>query len=102
MNNHDDEIDYLEREKIKYKEFLKNDAIKLVKNEVYLQEASTWAKSHYKIIFVDDVVALGKKVFCGIYNSNTKNCNSYELFKVETGEKYLDSRLEYRLKKIEL
>ncbi len=98
MSDYDDELDYLEREKIKYNKFLKSDAIKLELGKVYLQESDRWAKMHYKIIFVDDYIALGQKVYCGIYNSSKQNCGSYEMFKVNTGEKYQDSRLCYRLK----
>jgi hypothetical protein len=94
----DDELDYLEKEKIKYNKFLKEQAIKLELNKTYLQESDSWAKKHYKIIFIDDYIAIGKKVYCGIYDSDKKNCGSYEMFKVSTGEKYNDSRLCYRLK----
>lgn len=97
--NYDDEMDYLERERIKYEKFLKNDAIKLELGKTYLQESDSWAKMHYKIIFVDDVIAVGLKVYCGIYNSSKKGCGEYEMFKVKTGEKYGDVRLCYRLKK---
>lgn len=93
-----DEIDYLEKQKIAYKEFLKNDAIKLELNKTYLQESDSWAKMHYKIIFVNNDIAIGIKVFCGIYNSDKKNCGNYEMFNVNTGERYNDSRLCYRLK----
>jgi hypothetical protein len=103
MNYDDDiveELDYLEREKIKYNKFLKEEAIKLELGKTYLQESSSWAKMHYKIVFVDDKIALGIVVYCGIYNStNRGNCGEYEMFKVTTGEKYSDCRLEYRLKK---
>ena len=54
---------------------------------------------HYKIIFINEDIAIGKKVYCGIYNSSTQNCNSYEMFVASTGEKYQDARLEYRLKR---
>lgn len=102
MNNEDldNELDYSEREAIKYEKFLKEDAIKLELNKTYLQESYSWAKMHYNIIFVDDKIAVGKKVWCGIYNSAERNCGSYEMFKVSTGEKYNDSRLCYRLKKL--
>lgn len=98
MNDFDDELDYLEKKELEYKTFLKERAIKLELNKVYLQESDSWAKMHYQIIFVDDNIAVGKKVYCDIYNSAVKNCNSYELFNVKTGEKYQDSRLCYRLK----
>jgi hypothetical protein len=99
MNDYEDEIDYAERERLKYNKFLAEQAIKLELGKTYLQESDSWAKMHYKIIFVDDKIAVGLKVYCGIYNSSTKNCGSYEMFKVSTGEKYQDSRLCYRLKK---
>lgn len=101
MNYDDDiieELDYLEREKIKYTKFLKEQAIKLELGKTYLQESDSWAKAHYKIIFIDHYIALGVKVYCGIYNSSKQNCGSYEMFKINTGEKYNDSRLCYRLK----
>lgn len=95
-----DELDYLDREKLKYNKFLKEDAIKLELNKTYLQESDSWCKAHYKIIFVDGYIAVGIKVYCGIYNSNTEGCGNYEMFKVNTGEKYQDNRLAYRLKEI--
>lgn len=95
----EEELDYLEQREIEYKKFLKERAIKLELNKIYLQESDSWAKMHYQIVFVDDKIALGKKIYCGIYNSNTQNCGSYEMFNVNTGEKYNDCRLAYRLKK---
>jgi hypothetical protein len=97
--SYDDEIDYLEKERMIYGEFLKNDAIVLELGKTYLQESHSWAKKHYKIIFVDDIIAVGIKVWCGIYNSPHRGCGTYEMFKVKTGEKYNDSRLCYRLVK---
>jgi len=97
--NLDDELDYLERRKLEYDKFLKERAIKLELGKTYLQESDSWAKMHYKIIFVDDHIAVGIKVWCGIYNSSSKGCGDYEMFKVSTGEKYNDGRLGYRLKK---
>ena len=94
-----DEDDREEREAAKRKHFLENEAIRLELGKTYLQESDTWAKFHFKIIFVDDKIAVGIKVYCGIYESSTRNCGSYEMFKVATGEKYQDSRLAYRLKK---
>jgi hypothetical protein len=103
MNNEDldDDLDYSERQAIKYQRFLKDDAIKLELNKTYLQESDSWAKMHYKIIFIDDKIALGIKVWCGIYNSDKRNVGTYEMFNVNTGEKYNDSRLCYRLKKLD-
>lgn len=102
MDNFDDdlqdELDYLDKQKLIYEKFLKERAIKLELGKTYLQESDSWAKKHYKIIFVDDKIALGLKVYCGIYNSSERNCGSYEMFNVNTGEKYNDSRLCYRLK----
>ena len=98
MEDYDDELSYSEKRETKYNEFLKNDAIKLELDKTYLQESDSWAKMHYKIIYVNDKIAVGVKVWCGIYNSDTRNCGKYEMFKVDTGEKYQDSRLEYRLK----
>lgn len=93
-----DELDYEEQERIKYAKFLQERAIKLELNKVYLQESDSWAKMHYQIIFIDGDTAMAKKVYCGIYSSDTRNCGSYEMFKVSTGEKYQDGRLCYRLK----
>jgi hypothetical protein len=100
MYNYSDEIEYLERERIKYEKFLEEQAIKLELNKTYLQESDSWAKMHYKIIFIDNNIAVGKVVYCGIYNSTSKgNVGKYELFRANTGEKYQDSRLSYRLVK---
>jgi hypothetical protein len=98
VNDLQDELDYLDKEKLKYEKFLKERAIKLELNKTYLQESDSWAKFHYKIIFVDEKIAVGLKVYCGIYDSNTRGCGRYEMFNVNTGEKYQDSRLCYRLK----
>ncbi len=99
MNDDQEQLDYLAQEKIKYEKFLKNDAIKLELGKTYLQESDSWAKKHYKIIFIDNYIALGQVVYCGIYDSTKKGCGDYEMFKLNTGEKYNDSRLCYRLKK---
>lgn len=100
FDENEEEMDYLEKRKLEYDKFLKERAIKLELGQTYLQESDSWAKMHYKIIFVDEKIAVGLKVYCGIYNSSTQNCNSYEMFNVNTGEKYNDDRLCYRLKKI--
>ena len=100
MDIQDDELSYSERREIEYNAFLKQDAIKLELNKTYLQESYSWAKKHYKIIFIDEKIAVGIVVWSGIYNSNTKGCGGYEMFKVNTGEKYNDCRLEYRLKSL--
>lgn len=94
----DDEMDYLDKRKLTYDKFLKENAIVLKLGETYLQESDSWAKKHYKIIFNDGEIALGIVVWCGIYNSTTKGCGYYDLFKCNTGEKYQDCRLEYALK----
>ena len=93
----ENEIGYLEQEKLKYEKFLKERAIKLELGKTYLQESDSWAKKHYKIIFTDEKIALGTVVWCGIYNSDTKGCGYYDLFKLYTGERYQDSRLCYGL-----
>ncbi len=95
----DDQRDYLEQQRLEYNNFLKTEAINLDLGKTYLQESASWAKKHFKIVLVDENVAVGVVVYCGIYNSNKKGCGSYELFNVKTGEKYGDSRLVYRLKK---
>lgn len=94
-----DEFDYFEQQKIKYNKWKEEKSIKLELGKTYLQESASWAKCHYEIIFIDDKIALGKKVWCGIYNSTKQNCGTYELFKKDTGEKYQDSRLCYALTK---
>jgi hypothetical protein len=96
-----DSEDYLEKHELEYKNFLKERAIKLELNKTYLQESDSWAKMHYEIIFIDGFLALGKKVYCGIYDSTVRNCGHYEMFMVSTGEKYKDSRLCYGLKKLD-
>lgn len=97
--SYDDEMDYLEKERMIYNDFLKNNALELEIGKTYLQESSSWSKMHYKIIFIDDKIAVGVKVWCGIYNSKTQGCGTYEMFKAKTGEKYNDNRLCYRLTK---
>lgn len=97
MSDYNDELDYLEREKINYDKWKKEKAIKLELDKTYVQESDSWAKKHYKIIFVNDKIAVGVVVYCGIYNSTSKGCGEHELFKVDTGEKYAGSRLCYAL-----
>jgi hypothetical protein len=99
MSDYQDEMDYLERERIKYEKWVKEKSIKLELGKTYLQESDSWAKMHYKIIFVDDKIAVGIKVWCGIYNSTTRGVGEYQMFKVNTGEKYGDCRLNYALVK---
>lgn len=94
-----DEIDYLEQRKIQYNKWKAEKSIKLELGKTYLQESDSWAKRHFLIVFIDDKIAIGKQVWCGIYNSNTKGCNDYEIFLKDTGERYQDGRLAYALTK---
>jgi hypothetical protein len=95
----DEELDYLERQRREYAKFLAEDAIKLELGKTYLQMSAVWTKAHYKIVLINDDVAVGQRVYCGIYNSTTKGCGDYAMFKTATGEKYGDGRLCYRLRK---
>lgn len=90
-------LEYLEERRIKYLKWKEEKSIKLELGKMYLQTSNSWTKKHYKIIFVDDKIALGKKVWCSICNSINENCGEYELFLKETGEKYQDNRLCYAL-----
>ena len=97
-----DEYEYLEKKRREYEKWVKEKSIKLEIGCIYLQEPMSWAKKHYKIVFMDDTIAVGVVVYDGIYNSTTKGCGERELFKVDTGEKYHDPRLNYALtRKIE-
>lgn len=92
-----DDYKYLEEKRIEHEKWIKEKSIKLELGQVYLQQPYKWAKKHYKIVFVDDTIAVGIVVYDGIYNSTTRGCGGRELFNVNTGEKYQDSRLEYAL-----
>lgn len=94
-----DEYDYLEQKQKEYEKWVKEKSIRLELGKIYLQAAFPWAEKHYKIVSIDGDVALGKVVYCGIYKSRTMGCGEYEMFKVNTGEKYHDSRLNYALVK---
>lgn len=95
--NEDDEYDYIEQERLKYEKWVKEKSIKLEVGKTYLQAPFDWSKKHYKIIFVDDIVAIGVVVYCDIYKSKTRGCGERQLFRVDTGEKYQDRRLNYAL-----
>ena len=93
----EDIYDYLEEQRLKYEKWVREKSIKLELGKTYLQVPYEWAKAHYKIVSIDGNVAMGKKVYCGIYNSTTRGCGGYELFRVDTGEKYQEPRLNYAL-----
>lgn len=44
----DDEMDYLDKRKLTYDKFLKENAIALKLGEIYLQESDSWAKNTIK------------------------------------------------------
>lgn len=92
-----DEDEYLERRKLEYEKWVKEKSIKLEVGKTYLQKSYSWAIKHYKIISIEGIVALGRCVYDGIWNSKTKGCGKYELFVVATGERYQESRLNYAL-----
>ena len=89
--------DYLEQKRLEYEKWVKEKSIKLELGKTYSQKPFAWAERHFKIISIDGGVAMGKVVYCGIYESTTRGCGEYELFIVNTGEKYQDSRLNYAL-----
>jgi len=93
----ENEYEYLEKKRLEYEKWKKEKSIKLELGCVYLHEPMSWAKKHYKIVFVDDTIAVGIVVYDGIYNSTTKGRGERELFNVNTGEKYHDPRLNYAL-----
>lgn len=93
----DDEYDYIEQRRLEYEKWVKEKSIRLEVGKTYLQKAYSWAIKHYKIISIEGVVALGVVTYCGIHNSNTKGCGEYALFRVATGEKYQENRLNYAL-----
>lgn len=69
--------------------------IKLELNKVYLQESASWSKKHYKIIFVDDKIAVGISVYDQICQ---KYIGQYDIFDVNDGFRYNDKlRYNYRL-----
>lgn len=78
------------------KEFIEQyKPIKLEVGKVYRQISDTWAEKHYKIIFVDNKIALGISVFNKISN---KFIGDYEMFYVNDGFKHNDIiRPSYRL-----
>lgn len=95
--NEDEEYEYIEKRRLEYEKWVKEKSIKLELGKTYLQLSMNWNKKHYKIVFVDDTIAVGIVVWDEIYNSTTRGCGGRELFRVETGEKYQDPRLNYAL-----
>ena len=95
--NDDDEYDYIEQRRLEYEKWVKESSIKLELGKTYLQRVESWAIKHYKIIHMDDIIAVGVVVYCGVYNSKTRGCGEYQLFKVSTGEKYQDRGFNYAL-----
>lgn len=93
----EDEYEYLERRKLEYEKWVKEKSIKLEVGKTYLQKAYPWAMRHYKILSIEGRVAVGIVVYCGIHDSKIKGCGEYALFRVDTGEKYQESRLTYAL-----
>jgi hypothetical protein len=96
-----DEVDYLERRRLERKKYVEENAIKLEVNKTYLDDHTSWAKRHFKILHIENDIALGIKTWCGIYNSNTKNCGQYSLFNANTGELYENGSLYWILKKVD-
>jgi len=85
--------DYVERRE-KELQWIKEHGIKIELNKIYRQESDSWCKKHYKIIFVDDKIAVG----ISTYNQISREfIGDYELFNKNTGMKYNDSRRAYRL-----
>lgn len=97
MSDYQDEMDYIEEQRRKYEKWVKEKSIKLELGCTYVQKTYSWSEDHYKIVFMDDVVAVGVQVYCGIYKSTTRGCGERELFLAKTGEKYQDKRLNYAL-----
>ena len=97
MNEDDEEYNYIEQERLKYEKWVREKSIKLEVGKTYLQKSASWSIKHYKIFSADNVIALGRVVYCDIYKSKTRGCGGYQLFKVDTGEKYQDQRLNYAL-----
>ena len=92
-----DEFEYIKQRRMEYENWVKEKSIKLEVGKTYLQKAYNWAIKHYKIITIEGPIALGVVTYCGIHNSNTKGCGEYTLFRVDTGEKYQEGRLNYAL-----
>jgi hypothetical protein len=86
--------EYLNNE-ISFSEFLSS--LSLVKpelGETYKQASGSWSEKHYKIIYLNDDIAVGVSVFNKISN---KFIGDYSLFNAKTGFTYSDARPEYRL-----
>ena len=66
-------------------------SIKLKLYNTYIQHPKQWNENVYKIIFINDNIALGVSI-------SGLRVGYYELFNVDTGFKYQDlARPEYRL-----
>jgi hypothetical protein len=71
------------------------DPIKLELGKVYIQDKGSWSEKHYKIIFMEDEIALGVSVYNAI---GDRFIGDYVLFYLENGFKYKDVvRPSYRL-----
>jgi hypothetical protein len=93
----DDNYEYIEQRRLEYEKWVKEKSIRLEVGKTYLQKSASWAIKHYKILSADNIVALGIVVYCGINNSKIRGCGEYALFRVNTGEKYQEPRLNYAL-----
>jgi hypothetical protein len=95
--NEDEEYEYIEQRRLEHEKWVREKSIKLEVGKTYLQKSASWAIKHYKILSIEGKVALGIVVYDGIYNSKTRGCGEYALFRVDTGEKYQEPRLNYAL-----
>lgn len=71
--------------------------LKLVKpeiNKTYIQNKGHWSEKHFKIIFSDGKVCMGKCVYNAIGETYT---GEYRMFNVADGFTYQDLRTDYRL-----
>ncbi len=87
-------FDYCNGECTKTEFYGQFDLIKPELGKIYRQVSDSWAEKHFKIIFVDNKIALGVSVYNQISN---KYIGEHELFYVDTGFKYNDIRPNYRL-----
>jgi hypothetical protein len=78
-----------------WKEYLSSLDIPTLKlGHTYIQSKGSWGEKHFKIIFIDDKIAVGLCIFNKI---SPKFIGNYAMFSVASAFKYQDTRPDYRL-----
>lgn len=71
-------------------DYLANFTMALKVGSTYIERQDSTTEKHFKIIFVDDKVAIGVCTKCLYWNKETEFIGEYELYHVNTGLRYND------------